>query len=143
MSNFDKLPHDTNKLIGSYLDYYDRVNFNRVLTNVNDKYTKKINIKEHIYLIDYTTYMHYVFKAKSGVDRTDRAYKIMEIFEYLLSRKDSEMFNYPKFRREIIYKTEELTRPESIRNLDETTKIYVITTCCKLAMFVNNNFVTE
>lgn len=44
---FEKLPHEVNRSIGSFLDYNSRMEFSRVLTDKEDRFVRKLDSDAH------------------------------------------------------------------------------------------------
>lgn len=48
---FQKLPHEVNRIIGSFLDYPSRMEFSRVLTDREDRFVRKLDSDAHNYFV--------------------------------------------------------------------------------------------
>jgi hypothetical protein len=97
MNIFNRLPHDINKLIGSYLDYNSRVELSRVFSHVNDKFVRKLNAKDHDINV-------HIRNIKNYLDKNDEVYGInnkiritIRCFKYLIRHVNSGIFERKRF----------------------------------------------
>ena len=114
---FDTLPHDINKLIGSYLSCEDRVNFFRVLPLNEDKYTKKLTSDKHHLNININIVRNKldVIAMLSG-NPNKQGILIIKLMNYLLKPLNACLFENRKFSNTVYSKCNELLNPNgSIR----------------------------
>jgi hypothetical protein len=88
---FHQLPHEIDRLIGSYLDYESRMNFNRVLPDVNDRFVRKLPSDAHNLHVKVDLIRHKLTQIQNEYTMRRRFRLLKQLCLYILHTKDTAL----------------------------------------------------
>ena len=119
---FQRLPHEINRSIGSFLDYNSRVEFSRVLPTNHDKFVRKLKSDEHNFYVAKTRINDYLRLSRKVFAYPKKRLYIYQLFKYLATHPDTIVLDVADqyqimilfdFKEHIIFKAEQFTDPNS------------------------------
>lgn len=119
---FDKIPHELNRKIGSFLDYNSRIDFSRILPTNHDKFVKKLKSDEHNFYVAKNRINDYLRLGRKVFHYPKKRVFIYQLFKYLATHPDTIVLDVAgqyhvmvlfDFREHIISKAKDFTNPNS------------------------------
>jgi len=133
---FQRLPHEINKNIGSFLDYNSRMEFSRVLTSSEDRFVRKLNSDAHNFAVLVRKLKSYMDETIS-LDVTKQANACYKLFNYFANTKDTLLYDLvglKEFRKAAINKATEFADINSVQyanQIDQKLKIKLLMSSSK------------
>jgi len=106
---FNRLPHEINRLVGSFLDYDSRINFSRVLSDKDDKFVRKLDSDSHNRRTKIELLHNAVTRVCDATTLRKRAIQMTRLFRYMALTKDTCILDlhHSEFRRIVLDKARE------------------------------------
>lgn len=106
---FTQLPHEINRLVGSFLDYDSRMNFSRVLLDKDDKFIRKLDSDSHNRRTKLSLLNQFVCRVCDATTPRKRAIQMARMFRYMALTKDTCILDlhHDEFRRVVLDKARE------------------------------------
>ena len=86
---FDNLPHELNRKIGSFLDYNSRIEFSKTLSSNEDKFVNKLKSDEHNFYVVKNQVNDYLRLARRVRESPKKRLYIYQFFNYLANHPDT------------------------------------------------------
>lgn len=94
---FNQVDPGINQLIGSYLDYESRINFGRVLPDVESKFVKRLDSDSHNTYVKHSLLRDKLARFEAtGMYTIERCKALKRLFLYILHTKDEVLFKNAK-----------------------------------------------
>lgn len=90
MTLFHHLPHELNRMIGSYLDPESRISFNRILPDIQDRFVQKLSSDERLsfHMCVLTEKIRSQLDSIDSIAEKPRILRVLHLIKTLAMSKD-------------------------------------------------------